>query len=67
MTVVAALEKCYRAGPRKLGHPLRRFLAFAIVPNCGGGGEERLPCFTEHAVACAEKESIAHEKTAPLG
>lgn len=48
MTVVAALAKCYRAGARMLGHPLCRFLAFAIVPNCGGSGEKRLSCFTEH-------------------
>jgi hypothetical protein len=49
------------------GYPLRRFLAFAIVPNCGRSGEKRLSRFTEHAVACAEKESIAHKKAAPLG
>src|SRR6202521_1265687 len=56
MTVVAALAKCYRAGPRMLGHPWCRFLPFAIVPNCGGSGEKRLSCFTEHALAFAEKE-----------
>src|ERR1700674_2639118 len=58
MTVVAALAKCYRAGPRMFGHPWCRFLAFAIVANCGGSGEKRLSSFTEHAFACAEKESF---------
>ncbi len=49
------------------GHPLRRFLAFAIMPNCGGSGEERRPCFNEHVVACAQTESTAHKKSGPAG
>jgi hypothetical protein len=64
VVVVAALPKCHRAGPRMLGHPSCRFLAFVIVPNCGGSGEKRQSCFIEQAVAYAKKESFtAHATT----
>jgi hypothetical protein len=68
MTAVAALLKCYRTRPTMLDHPLCRFLAYAIVPNCGGSGEKRLPLLTGHAVACAKNKSVPHtKKAAPLG
>jgi GTP diphosphokinase / guanosine-3',5'-bis(diphosphate) 3'-diphosphatase len=50
-----------------LGHPSCRFLAFVIVPNCGGSGEKRQSCFIEQAVAYAENESFTTASRSDYG